>query len=105
MQVCQEYQPISHKVYLKIAQIWQGAFQNAFPECQLIKIKNFSIKVLFILSFKIDPPAKNSSETGCRSHKVYLNSWVTEISGCESVQININSSVFGMDCPSPKKEY
>jgi len=34
--VCQEYQPISHKVYLIIAQIWQGDFKNSFPEHQVI---------------------------------------------------------------------
>ena len=35
-QVCPEYQPINHKVYLKIAQIWQGAFKNTFPKCQTL---------------------------------------------------------------------
>jgi hypothetical protein len=63
------------------------------------------MKVLFILLFEMDPPAKSSSKTGCRSHKVYLNSWVTEIGGCERVQTNVNSYVFGMDCPSPLQVY
>ena len=49
----------------------------------------------------MDPPAKNTSKTGCRSHKVYLNAWVTEIGGCERIQTNVNSSMFDMDCPSP----
>jgi hypothetical protein len=49
----------------------------------------------------MDPPAKNTSETGCRSHKGYLNSWVTEIGGCERIQTNVNSSVFGVDYLSP----
>jgi len=59
------------------------------------------MNVLFIFPFEMDPPAKNTSETGCKSHKVYLNSWVTEIGGCERIQTNVNSSVFGVDCSSP----
>ena len=47
-QVCPEYQPISHKVYLIIAQIWQGAFENSLPERQLMLNLNFAINVLFI---------------------------------------------------------
>ena len=63
------------------------------------------MKVLFILPFEMDPPAKNTSETGCRSHKVYLNAWVTEIGGYERIQTNVNSSMFGVDCPSPLSGY
>jgi hypothetical protein len=40
----------------------------------------------------MEPPAKNTSETGCRSHKVYLNSWDTEIGGFDRIQTNVNSS-------------
>jgi hypothetical protein len=29
---------------------------------------------------------------------LHLNSCVTEIGGCERIQTNVNSSVFGMDC-------
>jgi len=35
------------------------------------------------------------------SHKVYLNFWVTHFGGCDRVQINVNISIFGWDCPSP----
>ena len=41
------------------------------------------------------------SEYDCGSHKVYLNFWVTDFSGCNGVQIKVNISVFGWDCPSP----
>jgi len=42
-----------------------------------------------------------SSECDCGSHKVYLNFWVTHFGGCDKVQIKVNISVFGWDCPSP----
>ena len=32
---------------------------------------------------------------------MYLNFWVTHFGGCDRVQIKVNISVFGWDCPSP----
>ena len=36
---------------------------------------------------------------------MYLNSWVTEIGGFDRIQTNVNSLVFGMDCPSPQLDF
>ena len=50
----------------------------------------------------MDLSLKVLSECDCGSHKVYLNFWVTHFGGCNRVQIKVDSSVFGWDCPSPK---
>ena len=41
------------------------------------------------------------SQFYCGSHKVYLNFWVTHFGGSDRVQIKVNISMFGWDCPSP----
>src|SRR6202167_6276408 len=51
----------------------------------------------------MDLSLRVSSEYDCGSHKVYLNFWVTHFGGCDRVQIKVNISMFGWDCPSPVK--
>jgi hypothetical protein len=59
------------------------------------------MNILFIFTFQMDLSLRVLSEYDYGSHKVYLNFWVTHFGGCDRVQIKVNISVFGWECPSP----
>ena len=59
------------------------------------------MNILFIFTFQMDLSLNVLFQFYCGSHKVYLNFWVTHFGGSDRVQIKVNMSMFGWDCPSP----
>jgi hypothetical protein len=96
-----ENQSVSQKVYLEFGRGIAKISKKSLTVPKGIVILKFGQEHFIHFYFLDGPITQCLSESNCGSHKVYLNFWVTHFGGCDRVQIKVNISMFGWDCPSP----